>query len=130
MWEGYLSESKIADCAYEAWEFGASPDELALLVKRGIKTATSSAYDLYAKDSEPLPKAGEYSILSSKGEAVCIIKTVKVEVLRYCDVTEDFAFKEGEGDRTLAYWRACTKISLKKNCAPKGLNFARNEGGL
>ena len=115
MWEGYLSESKIADCAYEAWEFGASPDELASLVKRGIKTATSSAYDLYAKDSEALPKVGEYSvILSSKGEAVCIIKTVKVEVIKYCDVTEDLAFKEGEGDRTHAYWMRVHEDFFKK----------------
>ena len=102
MWEEYLSENKSAVGGYEAWEFGASPDELAALVKSGIKTATSSAYDLYAKDSEPLPKVGEYSvILSSSGKAGWIIKTIKVEVLKYCDVAEDFDVKEGECDRNL-----------------------------
>lgn len=125
MWEEYLSLEKIKDCGYEAWGFGASPDELASLVKRGIKRATSSAYDLYAKDSEPLPKVGEYSvILSSSGEAVCIIKTIKVEVLRYCDVTEDFAFKEGEGDRTLAYWRRVHEDFFTQELRAEGLEFS------
>lgn len=125
MWEEYLSENKIADCGYEAWEFGASPDELAALVKSGIKTATSSAYDLYAKDNEPLPRVGEYSvILSSSGEAVCIIKTIKVEVLKYCDVTEDFAFKEGEGDRTLAYWRRVHEDFFTQELRAEGLEFS------
>ena len=40
MWK----ESGLAG-EYEAWAFGEAPDQLALLVKDGIKTATCSAYD-------------------------------------------------------------------------------------
>lgn len=125
MWEEYLSLEKIEDCGYEAWEFGDSPNELASLVKNGIKTATSSAYDLYAKEDEPLPKSGEHSvILSSKDEAVCIIKTVKVEVCKFFDVGADFAFKEGEGDRTLAYWRKVHEDFFTKELQAEGLEFS------
>ena len=91
---------------YEAWAFGEAPDKLADLVVQGIKTATCSAFDLYQINNEPLPQAGEYSvILDSRDEAVCIIKTLKVYVTEFRNVSEEHAFKEGEGDRSLEYWR-------------------------
>ena len=91
---------------YEAWAFGEAPDKLAELVVQGIKTATCSSYDLYQINNEPLPKAGDYSIiLNSNEEAVCIIRTKKVYVTEYNQVSADHAFKEGEGDRSLEYWR-------------------------
>ena len=90
---------------HEAWAFGEAPDKLAELVVQGIKTATCSAYDLYQINNEPLPKAGDYSIiLDSREEAVCIIKTRKVYVTEFCNVSAEHAFKEGEGDRSLEYW--------------------------
>ncbi|MBQ6531980.1 MAG: ASCH domain-containing protein [Solobacterium sp.] len=91
---------------YQAWPFGEAPDKLAELVRQGIKTATCSAYDLYQAGNEPLPQAGDYSIiLNSKNEAVCIIQTTKVYVTEFNQVSAEHAFKEGEGDRSLAYWR-------------------------
>ena len=91
---------------YEAWPFGEAPDKLAELVLKGIKTATCSAFDLYQIYNETLPQEGDYSvILNSKEEAVCIIKTLKVYVCEFSQVSEEHAFKEGEGDRSLKYWR-------------------------
>ena len=91
---------------YEAWSFGEAPDKLADLVIQGIKTATCSAYDLYQINDEPLPQAGDYSVILNSGEeAVCIIKTLKVYVTDFNKVSEEHAFKEGEGDRSLEYWR-------------------------
>ena len=91
---------------YEAWSFGDDADILADLVKRGIKTATCSAYDFYELEEEELPKAGDYSvILDSEENAVCILKTTKVYVTPFNEVTAEHAFREGEGDRSLEYWR-------------------------
>ena len=91
---------------YEAWSFGEAPDKLANLVLQGIKTATCSAYDLYLIDNEPLPQTGDFNvILDSNDEAVCIIKTLKVYITEFNQVSEEHAFKEGEGDRSLEYWR-------------------------
>ena len=71
-----------------------------------IKTATCSAYDLYQAEGEPIPKVGDYSIiLNSDGEAVCIIKTTTVYVTEFNKVSSEHAYKEGEGDRSLDYWR-------------------------
>ena len=112
---------------YEAWAFGEAPDKLALLVKQGIKTATCSAYDLYEVENESLPEIGGYSvILDSQGEAVCIIQTTKVYVEAFDRVTEDHAFKEGEGDRSLAYWRAVHEDFLKKELSMINREFDGN----
>ena len=63
---------------YQAWQFGSDPDELADLVRKGIKTATCSSYELYLKTGEPVPKAGDCSIvLDSRDEAVCISEIQK-----------------------------------------------------
>ena len=111
---------------YEAWPFGEAPDELADLVVQGTKTATCSAYDLYIINDEPLPKAGDYSvILNSKEEAVCIIKTTKAYVTEFINVSAEHAFKEGEGDRSLEYWRKVHVNFLTNELA--SVNKAFNE---
>ena len=110
LWKAYCEKENIdIDTPYEAWEFGDAPDKLADLVLREIKTATASGYDLYfiEGEEEPLPQPGDYSvILNSKDEAVCIIQTTKTTVVPFDEVSEEHAYKEGEGDRSLAYWRA------------------------
>lgn len=91
---------------YEAWSFGGNPDKLAELVKHGIKTATCSALELYELKKEPIPKQGDYSvILDSADRAVCIIRTTRVYIETFDRVSAEHAFKEGEGDRSLEYWR-------------------------
>ena len=98
LWEEFCRATGTDEaCEYEAWAFGDAPDKLADLVLRSIKTATASAYDLYAADGEPLPKVGEYSvILNSREDAVCVIRTTRLEVLPFCKVDERHAYLEGE----------------------------------
>lgn len=91
---------------YEAWAFGDSADQLADLVLKGIKTATCSALCTYEAKKQPLPQVGEYNIiLNSSKQAVCITRTTKVYIASFDEIGEAFAFREGEGDRTLDYWR-------------------------
>ena len=106
MWEKFKIEKNVNIDKYDAWAFGGAPDELADLVVSGTKTATASAYPLYEQENEPLPKVNDYNvILNSKDEAVCIIRTTKVYVEKFNRVSIEHAFKEGEGDRSLEYWR-------------------------
>lgn len=107
LWQHYclMNQAAPQKCP-EAFQFGVSADELAALVYDGIKTATSSAYDLYELEQESLPQVGDYAIvLNACNEAQCIIRTTAVNVVPFNEVSEAFAFLEGEGDRTLAYWR-------------------------
>ena len=112
---------------YEAWSFGEAPDELAELVVQEIKTATCSAYDLYQAEGEPIPKVGDYSIiLNSDGEAVCIIKTTMVYVTEFNKVSSEHAYKEGEGDRSLDYWREVHINFLTNELASVHRSFDEN----
>lgn len=109
---------------YEAWQFGSDPDGLASLVLSGVKRATCSAYDLYIKDWEPVPRTGDYSvILDSSDEAVCIIKDTNVYVCTYDEAGERQAYLEGEGDRTLEYWRSVHKPFFENEMKSAGLSF-------
>ena len=127
MWEQFVKEQHIETEDYDAWAFGDDADALAELVARGIKTGTSSAYPLYEVDGEPLPEASGYSvILNSKEEAVCIIENTKVYVVPFCEVTADHAFKEGEGDRSLVYWRKAHEVFFSACMEEAGLAFDEN----
>lgn len=124
LWAAYARQEALGDVPYQAWAFGGAPDELAQLVLSGIKTATASAYPVYALEQEPLPKAGDYSvILNSREEAVCIIHTTKVYVVPFHQVSAEHAFKEGEGDRSLAYWQAVQTDFFTQCMAEAGLTF-------
>ena len=112
---------------YEAWAFGEAPDKLADLVVQCIKTATCSAYDLYQINNEPLPKEGDYSvILDSSGEAVCIVKTLKIYVTEFKNVSAEHAYKEGEGDRSREYWREVHVNFLTNELATINKTFDEN----
>lgn len=107
-WEVFCKNHNIAvETPYDAWAFGATAeeaDQLANLVNRKIKTATTSAYELYG--NEALPKAGEYSIiLDSADKPVCVIQTKVVEIIPYNQISAEHAYHEGEGNRSYDYWR-------------------------
>lgn len=110
LWHEFITKYKINETSYSAWAFGAEADLLAHLVATGEKTATSSAYQLYETENEPLPKAGDYSvILDSQNNAVCVIQIQRVYVTAFHDVSDEHAYKEGEGDKSLTYWRKVHK---------------------
>jgi len=126
MWQQYAALSGCTD-VYDAWAFGVDADHLAELVLHDVKTATASAYPLYAVDNEQLPKEGQYSvILDSNGRAVCIICTSKVSVVPFNEVSVEHAFKEGEGDRSLQYWRAVHRLVFSQWMRDSGLQFCED----
>jgi uncharacterized protein YhfF len=92
-----------------AWSFGDSPalaDELLALTLRGQKTAMASAQWEFAVDGDPLPRPGDLAIvLDGAGEPRALIRTTAVEIVPFDEVTAEHARSEGEGDRSLAYWR-------------------------
>jgi uncharacterized protein YhfF len=87
-----------------SFAFGDGPrlaDELLELVLKGTKTATCST-----EDEPNTSKPGErWIVLDSRGHPRCVIETTEVNYRRYNEVDADFAHDEGEGDRSLAYWR-------------------------
>jgi uncharacterized protein YhfF len=87
-----------------AFAFGDSPalaDELLGLVMKGVKTATCSS-----EDEPNISVPGErWVVLDGRGEPRCVIESIEVSFRRFGEVNAAFAYEEGEGDRSLAYWR-------------------------
>lgn len=108
MWNAF--PDKKAGDTYQAWQYGCDQDKLANLTIQGIKTATASAYPVYIAENEPFPTVGDYNIiLDTQNQAVCIIQTTKIDIVPFYQVDEEQAYLEGEGNRTLAYWRKVHK---------------------
>ena len=124
-WDEYKAVNPGIGDEFDAWAFGAAPDLLAELVAKGVKTATASAYDEYVHFEEELPRVGDLDVvLDGQGQAVGIIETTKVTVLPFREVSADHAYKEGEGDRSLTYWRQVHEELFTKWLADIGLTFS------
>lgn len=124
MWLLFKKKSGINSDTYEAWAFGDEPETLAKLVLEGKKTATASVYDLYGYDNEPIPKAGEYSVIvDSEDRAICIIKDTDISIVPFKDVDEEQARREGEGDLSLDYWRKVHEQCFSQWLEEAGMKF-------
>ena len=111
MWEGYLAHSgELATPPPEAWHFcdnEVDADTCALLVVAGRKRATAPSLWFFESRGLTPPVVGELNIVTNwSGVAQCIIRTTAVQIVRFSDVTVEHAMAEGEGDGSLAFWRA------------------------
>jgi uncharacterized protein YhfF len=112
-WANFLRSrtdpSATAELLYEAFRIGDSEesgDEGALLISTGVKTTTSSLLWEYEKAGKPLPRVGSLSILENgKGEPICVVETIWLEVLPFEKIDADFAVAYGEWGGTLASWQ-------------------------
>ena len=114
MWLSFTDENPIfKNKEYDAWCFGGSAEsanKLAKLVYDNSKTATASAFELYKIENVPLPPIGGLNIiLDANDNAICITETIKVYVCHYNEVSDKHAFMEGEGDKSLEYWKKVHK---------------------
>lgn len=130
-WQDFLAytDEKTAYSAkkYTAWHFcndEQSANNLADLVIAGIKRGTASLYEGYAYENEEIPQVGSISIiLDWQGNPRCIIETIKIDMYKFKDVPETFAKIEGEGDKSLKYWREVHNDFFREDAAEFGFDF-------
>jgi uncharacterized protein YhfF len=78
-------------------------DQLVAAVLSGAKTTTTG---LLLPD-EPTDEVGqEYAVVDSDGRRVAVIEVTDVRVLRLAEVDLRHVVDEGEGDESVARWRA------------------------
>jgi uncharacterized protein YhfF len=105
--------------ALEQFSFGDNPDlagSLAALVLAGTKTATC-----WAASNGELTSVGKRMVmLDGAGRPTAILEPMELTTQRYDEVDAAFAFDEGEGDRSLAYWREahCRYFTRRGEFAP------------
>ena len=133
-WEQFL-DSLPADSPYRIRPFTAEPwgdspamaDELGHLIADGTKTATCSSVWEWEFEGEAWPQVGHLTIvLNGKGDPLCIIEVTEVELKRFNEVDAQFAYEEGEGDRSLAYWRAAHQRFFGRSMQKIGRTFAED----
>ncbi|MDX2319396.1 MAG: ASCH domain-containing protein [Moritella sp.] len=87
------------------------------LISKGIKTATCSMKHWYQSGAEPMPKVGHLLVVTDwSGEPTSIVEITAVSECKYVDVTAEFAYSEGEGDRSLDWWRVAHWDFFAKEC--------------
>ena len=93
----------------DSFAFGDTPelaDEMLALMLAGKKTATCWA----ASDGKKGVEVGKrWIVKDDEGRPRAIIETIELTRRRFEHVDESFAHDEGEGDRTLAWWRRAHK---------------------
>lgn len=86
-------------------------ERLAALILAGRKRAT-----VWNARQPNETRPGMQWVVTVADQPVAVIETLKVERRRFDAIDHAFAWEEGEGDRSLAYWRAVHET------------FFRNEG--
>jgi len=130
-WRSYLAQLPAGHPHHavrpDAFGFGAElgvADELAALVLAGCKRATTSLPVQYTALGEPLPQPGDLSIiLQGDGVPVAIIERTRIETKPFEEVDAAYAAIEGEGDGSLAQWRAGHMAYFGAVCERRGEQF-------
>lgn len=102
-------------------------NECAELVVKGIKQATATSLWWFEKNNEPLPKIGDqYIVTDWNGNAKAVIETTKIELTQYNKITAGFAETEGEGDKSLEYWKRVHQAYYTREMKPYNETFDEN----
>lgn len=131
-WDEFLilNSSILRDATYQVWFFGNSQTmalELAGLVISGKKTATASLAVVNEIRPEEAPIPDGYSVVTDfDGAPLCVIQTVEIRHTPFDEVDAQFAFDEGEGDRTFEHWRDAHRRYFEREAAELGLDFDDN----
>ena len=81
-------------------------NECLKLVLSGTKRATTHSLLGLQMRKERLPKIGDFTIVTDwSGEAKCIVRTVAVRLKPFFSIRKAYAKIEGEGDKSLKYWK-------------------------
>lgn len=134
MWANYLIhiDLNIIDTnkKYISWHFCDNEEDannLAELTKQNIKRATSSLYYWYEIYGKTLPEVEDINIVTDwDGVAQCIIQTRKVTLVPFKEIPEEFAGSEGEGDRSLGYWRETHIDFFSRELREHGKEFSED----
>jgi uncharacterized protein YhfF len=125
-WQEFLASTEGYEEArlYESFYFADSEEvanELGALVLADVKRATAAlVWGLEAQGKNP-PKPRDLSIVTDwSGKPLCVIETVETEVVPFEEVTDEFAATEGEGDKTLEYWRRVHWAYFSRECQQIG----------
>lgn len=96
-------------------------NELGALVLSGRKRATAGLLWTNELNNKPLPVVGALSVVTDwDGAPLCVIQSTHIEIVPFDAVSDSFAAAEGEGDRSLRYWRDAHWRFFSRECGRLG----------
>lgn len=127
-WAEFCEAKGLSLPCPQADQFGDTPemaDELLKLVLSKQKQATCELKHWFDSRGEALPKTGDYwIILDGEQNPRTVIQTTQVDLYKVCDVDDKFAWEEGEGDRSLAYWKHEHDLYFTRQAARDGFTYS------
>lgn len=103
-------------------------DQLAELVVSGPKRATTSLLRWYGPGGERIPVTGDlFLIVGSECVPRAVARVTRVDVKPFQAIDSDDAWDEGEGDRSLAYWRAAHRKFFEAEGARAAFTFREDD---
>lgn len=111
MWDAFIKakpeyKDKSFDDSFYFCDNETDAQECATLVQQGIKKATSTSVWWFEKFNEAFPEVGNIYIITDWYKiAKAIVKVNQIDRVAFKDITEEYAAIEGEGDKSLKYWR-------------------------
>ena len=108
--------------AYHFCDNSADAKTCADLVVKGQKQATAASLAELEMAGYPVARTGDYAVVTDfEGVACAVIRTTTVEIRRLGDVDAQFAWDEGEGDRSLEWWREAHLAYYRRVLADSGI---------
>jgi uncharacterized protein YhfF len=93
------------------------------LILRGEKRASCSMEYWYSHEGETMPQVGHLQVVTDwSGKPICIIEITSVDTCKYSEVTAEFAAEEGEGDKSLKWWREAHWKFFSLECEALDIN--------
>jgi uncharacterized protein YhfF len=123
-WLDYQKASNPQVTGFSAAAFGptrALADEHAALIREGSKRAHATLERDFEAEGDELPRAGDHVVvLDGAGTPRAIVRTRHVERRYFNDIDAEFAFENGEGDRTLAWWLIAYRQEFAERAEAQG----------
>jgi uncharacterized protein YhfF len=96
-------------------------ESLLALIRSGRKRAGTGLLWAYEYDGEEIAKAGDIEIvIDHLRQPALVTRITSAKVVRYDEVTAEYAAIEGEGDGSLEYWRKAHWAFFARECARIG----------
>jgi uncharacterized protein YhfF len=120
-WQAFRRDTGHAGARYDVVAFGDTAEmqtELAALVVNGPKRATAG------RVVGSIPAVGDMAVaVDGAGEPQCVYRVTEIRVGPFIPVDNTFAWDEGEGDRTRAWWLEAHRSFFSRKAEREGLDM-------
>ena len=127
-WLEYQRACNVQVEGFSATAFGhtrALADELAMLIRDGVKRAHATLERDFEVEGDELPRPGEHVVvLDGRGQPQAIVRIKHVERRYFNEIDDPFAFEVGEGERTLAWWLVAHRQDFAERAEREGFQVS------